>query len=100
MFLIPRFSYIGAAVATICTEGLGLILMGSYINKKIFKVRVLRLTEKPLFIGVVTAISLYLLRKQLNWLLAAGFGCVIYLLLVGYEYREHGRKVVKYLLSF
>lgn len=78
ILLIPKFSYIGASVATVLTESLGLILMGGYIYKHILKIAISQNIIKPVGSGILTAVSVYFLRQQVNWILAGILGIFIY----------------------
>ena len=49
LILIPKFSYIGASIATVATEGLGFILMFSYISRYLFKISVTQNILKTIF---------------------------------------------------
>jgi len=80
--LIPKFSYIGASIATVLTEGLGWILMFSYISRHFFKIPAIENIIKPICISILTAIFLYFLRQQLNWILTGILGVLIYILLL------------------
>ena len=82
ILLIPKFSYIGASIATVLTESLGLILMGTYISKHILKIPISQNIIKPVCSGVLTAISVYFLRQQLNWILVGTLGVFIYVFLL------------------
>jgi O-antigen/teichoic acid export membrane protein len=82
VLLIPKFSYIGASIATVLTEGLGWILMFSYISRHFFKIPIVEDIIKPICSSILTAIFLYFLRQQVNWILAAILGVFIYILLM------------------
>lgn len=80
--LIPKFSYIGASIATVLTEGLGWILMFSYVSRHFFKIPAIQNIIKPICSSILTIIFLYFLRQQLNWILTGILGVFIYILLL------------------
>ncbi|MCE7699917.1 MAG: polysaccharide biosynthesis C-terminal domain-containing protein, partial [Methanobacterium paludis] len=80
LILIPKFSYIGSSVATVMTEGVGFILMFSYISKYFFKISVTQNILKTVFIGVLVTLFMYYIKINLNWVLTAILGLITYLL--------------------
>jgi O-antigen/teichoic acid export membrane protein len=82
LILIPKFSYIGASIATVATEGLGFILMFSYISRYLFKISVTQNILKTIFVSILVLIAVYFLKMNLNWILAAFTGFFIYVLLL------------------
>jgi len=82
MLLIPKFSYMGASIATVLTESLGFILMGTYISKHILKISISQNIVKPVCSGILTAILVYFLKQQINWILASIVGVFIYIFLL------------------
>ncbi|MEL7669187.1 flippase [Methanobacterium sp.] len=79
LFLIPKYSYIGASVVTVLTEVLGFSLTFLYINKSFFKISVNEYIFKPLLVGFVSAILIYYLKLALPWFFAGIIGLFLYL---------------------
>jgi len=80
LILIPKFSYIGASIATVATEGLGFILMFSYISRYFFKISFTQNILKTVFVSILVLIADYFLKVNLNWILAAVIGFFLYVL--------------------
>lgn len=79
LVLIQKYSYIGASVATVLTEGLGFILIFGYISKYFFRISIMQNIVKPVLSGIVTAIFIYFLKTQLNWILVGILGIFLYI---------------------
>lgn len=79
IILIPKYSYMGASVATVLTELLGFILMFSYINRRFFKISVKEYLIKPILSGFLFALIIYYLKLTLPWFFAAIIGLFVYL---------------------
>lgn len=82
--LIPRFSIEGAAIATACSQLIGLIFCIPYIDKRV-KVNFKRIIKPPIFGSIVLIIVLIVIRKIINvmWLrfiFSAGLGSLVYML--------------------
>ena len=82
LILIPKFSYIGASVATVATEGLGFILMFVYISKYFFKISVTQNMLKTIFSSILVLIFVYYLKINVNWIIAAILGLFAYVALL------------------
>ena len=82
LILIPKFSYIGASVATVATEGLGFILMFIYISKYFFKISVTQNMLKTIFSSILVLIFVYYLKINVNWIIAAILGLFAYVALL------------------
>jgi O-antigen/teichoic acid export membrane protein len=65
LYLIPLFSYIGAAAATVATELALYLLYSYYLARSGIRAPVLRLLSRPLFAGLIMALVLVLLRSLL-----------------------------------
>lgn len=94
MLLIPKLGFIGASMATVLTEALGLVLMGSYISRHIFRISISKNILRPVYCGIFTAISIYFLRQQVNWIVAGVIGIFIYILLL-FMFRIISRSDIK-----
>ena len=81
LYLIPRYSYIGASVATVLTEGVVFVMMFTYISKYFYKISVVNSVVKPLISGAVTAFCIYYLIG-INWIIAAFLGVIIFILIL------------------
>jgi O-antigen/teichoic acid export membrane protein len=82
LILIPKFSYIGASIATVVTESLGFVLMFSYLSRYFFKISVTQNILKTIFINILILIFIYYLKINLNWIIAAILGLILYILLL------------------
>jgi O-antigen/teichoic acid export membrane protein len=82
LILIPKFSYIGASIATVATEGLGFILMFMYISRYFFKISITQNILKTVLVSILVLITVYFMKLNLNWLLAAVIGFFMYILLL------------------
>lgn len=82
LILIPKFSYIGASIATVATEGLGFILMFTYISRYFFKISITQNILKTVLVSILVLITVYFMKLNLNWLLAAVIGFFMYILLL------------------
>ena len=80
--LIPKFSYIGASVATVVTEGLVFILMFYYISKYFLRISIKENISKTIIPGILIFVLVYYLKMNINWLLAAILGVLIYVFLL------------------
>lgn len=77
LILIPTYSYIGAAIATVLTEGLGFILMFYFISRFSIKMSIFENIIKPLFAGLTLLLFIYYF-KQINWILLSILGIFLY----------------------
>ncbi len=82
LILIPNFSFVGASIATVLTEGLGFSLLFYYISRHYFKVSLNYYILKPILSGIVLGIFVYIIKTQLNWILAGIIGLFIYLIVI------------------
>ncbi len=82
LLLIPKYGYIGASVATVLTETLGLILMGVYITRHFLVIPVIRDVAKPLCCIALTAVALFFMRQWAHWVTAGVVGLLAYMLLL------------------
>lgn len=80
IFMIPTLGMIGAAVATVCSEILMVLLMRRAFVK-VIRVRILPYIVRPAFASAVMCFSLYLLR-MLNVVLLVFIGAIIYVLIL------------------
>ena len=78
ILLISQLSYIGAALVTIFTESIGFLLMFYYISKYIFKISIVSSLKRIIFIGIVTALAMYVLKLQINWVFSAVVGFLLF----------------------
>jgi O-antigen/teichoic acid export membrane protein len=79
--LIPRYSYAGAAIATVASEILFCILCLSYTSRHFFHFLPLGLILKSLFASVIMGIFIRL-SKNINLFLLILFGALIYFILL------------------
>lgn len=86
LILIPTYSYIGAAIATVLTEGLGFILMFYFISRflikrSIFENIIIIKPLKPLFAGL-TLVLFICYFKQIDWILLSILGVFLYVIIL------------------
>ena len=93
--LIPRWSIIGASIATLITEFTMTVLSLYYVQKLITRKKVFREALKPICSGMITLIILYLLRNT-NLVLAAilGFFSYFTILILTKTFTEEERMVL------
>ncbi len=77
IIMIPTLGMVGAAIATVCSEVIMILLMYAAF-KKIVRVQILPYIVKPAFASAVMCISLYFLR-MLNVVLLVFIGIVVYI---------------------
>ncbi len=82
LLLIPKYGYVGASVATVLTETLGLILMGMYISRHFLEISVIRDVIKPLCCIALTSVALFLMRQWAHWVVAGLIGLLAYMFLL------------------
>lgn len=82
LFLIPKYSYIGASVVTVLTEILGFSLTFIYINESFFKISIGEYIVKPLLVGFISAAVIYYLKLALPWFFACVLGLFLYLIIL------------------
>ena len=82
LILIPTYSYIGASIVTVLTEGLGFILMYIYISKYFLRISVTQNILKTVISGILTLLVVYYLKININWILTAILGVFAYLLIL------------------
>jgi O-antigen/teichoic acid export membrane protein len=81
LMLIPRYSYVGAAVATVISQFFFLLFFLFYISKTPYHYFPLRLIAKTIFACLIMAVVI-LLFKSLNLLLLIIISIVVYFLIV------------------
>jgi O-antigen/teichoic acid export membrane protein len=77
LLLIPKFSYVGAGIATIATESLVVVLYFYYSSKYLYKPPIHKIIIKPLIASLVMGIFVYQF-KGLNLILVIVFAAVLY----------------------
>jgi len=81
ILLIPRFSYVGASVATVATEAVGFLLLFFYISKHFYTLPLLKLTVKPIIASL--SIGLFISYfKDINLLLLIILAIILYFALL------------------
>jgi O-antigen/teichoic acid export membrane protein len=81
LILIPTYSYIGAAVATVFTEGLGFVLMFYFISKFSIKISIFKDVIKPLFAGLILIFFIHYFN-HIGWILVNSLGTILYIIIV------------------
>jgi len=77
ILLIPRFSYVGASVATVATEAGGFLLLYFYISKYLHTLPLLKLTIKPIISSLSMGLFVYYF-KDINLLLLIILAIILY----------------------
>ncbi len=78
LFLIPRFSHVGAAVAMVISEGFLLTVGFGYISKRIAKLTHTDFVIKSVILSTVMAIGLVLLKGYLSVLILIPLAVLFY----------------------
>lgn len=78
LLLIPKYSYIGAAIATIICEVILLIINYTLVSKYLYRLPLLEISVKPIIAGILLAIFVSYL-KFLNFIIVAVLGIAFYL---------------------
>lgn len=81
LFVLPVYSFVGAAITTILTEVFFFSLLYLYLRQRVSHPLAFRPVLKPVFAGSVMALTLWLLRS-LPWLPLALSGGVAYLIVL------------------
>jgi len=81
LLLIPRFSYIGAAITTVITEGVVFILLFYFVSRYLYKVPLHKHMVKLLPATSIMAISVFYLRG-IGLLGAIPIGIIVYFVAV------------------
>jgi O-antigen/teichoic acid export membrane protein len=77
LILIPLYSYIGAAIATVVSEILNFGMLYYFTKKSNFSINILKLITKPLIAGIIMLIGLYYLTG-LSIIILPIIGAIIY----------------------
>jgi O-antigen/teichoic acid export membrane protein len=77
--LIPKFSYIGASIATILTEVLLFCLLFFRFPHDIYVPNLIKIVIKPILASIIMGICIYFL-KDFNVIFVIGLGIIIYLI--------------------
>lgn len=99
LLLIPRYSYLGASIATVITEFTLFVICFYYISKMKYRIS-LKIFVKPLIASIVMAICIIVLQK-LDLLLIIFIGSVIYFvcLFIMKTFTEEDINLVKRILE-
>jgi len=77
LLLIPKYSLIGAGIATVLTELLVFISMHYFASKYVYKINLLRVMAKPILAGAIMGIFIFYFRN-INLLLLIISSIIIY----------------------
>ena len=66
LILIPGFSYIGAAIASVITQVVVFTLEFSYLQKHLHKFNLFRMVSKPLGAAIIMGVLVYILNNILD----------------------------------
>jgi len=78
LILIPKYSLIGAAIATIISEIVYLFMYYAIITRKLYRINILKLMYKPIIASIIMWIVIYF-TKSLFVILNIIIGSIIYL---------------------
>ena len=78
LLLIPKFSYIGASVATVVTEAIGFILQYYFISKHLYQIQLHKYIAIPLVATLAMSYVIFEL-KQLNLFVLVLIAITVYL---------------------
>jgi O-antigen/teichoic acid export membrane protein len=103
LMLIPRYSYIGAGIATVATEGMG-CLFALMVNMQYFKIRLLSSSHLRYLRLLAAAALMVLLVKNLpkiNFLVTAVLAIAVYFILLLFFrwFDKEDRKIVRQILE-
>lgn len=77
LLLIPKFSFIGASVATVATEAIGFILLFHSISKHLHAVPLFKLTLKPLIASLPMSLFIFYF-KEINTVMLIAVAVLLY----------------------
>jgi len=67
LILIPKYSYIGAGIASVISQAIVFFLEFSYLQKYLCKIGILKMISKPFYASMFMGICIYLLDNVLNF---------------------------------
>ncbi|UTB32989.1 MAG: flippase [Methanobacterium sp. ERen5] len=82
LVLIPHYSYVGASFATVITEVTGFSLMILYISKYFSRISWINNFLKTIVVSVLVLTVTYILKLNINWIIALVAGVVLFLVLM------------------
>jgi len=77
LMLIPRYSYVGASIATVITTLLSFILCFHFLSKFIYKIQIHKYILKPIMASTIMGLSIFFFAKT-NLFLLICISIVIY----------------------
>ncbi|MCD6570729.1 MAG: flippase [Deltaproteobacteria bacterium] len=77
LLLIPKFSYTGASIATVITEGIGFVLQFYFVSKYLYRIRLSQKSIMPILASLVMLLAIFLLR-ELNLAIIMAIAIVVY----------------------
>lgn len=80
LLLIPKYSFIGASIATIFSEAVYFVICYSAIHLMLVKLNILKLLYKPLIASVLMGLAVYF--TDLNIFAGAALGVLVYVALM------------------
>jgi O-antigen/teichoic acid export membrane protein len=78
LILIPRYSYVGASIATVITELLAFILCYYFLSKFIYKIPIYKFIAKPIMASAIMGLFILSFVKM-NFFLLVCISIVVYL---------------------
>jgi len=102
LILIPRYSYNGAAIASVVTAAILLSLYYYATSKKFFRIRLLKIIKAPLVSCIIMGIILFKLNEiNINFFVLVIIGIIIYFvfLILAKGINRNDYKIIKNILS-
>ncbi len=76
--LIPKYSYIGASIATVITSLINFCLLYYYSIKEDYRINLLKITLKPLIASLIMGSFIFFIAKEWNLFVVLGLSAGIY----------------------
>ncbi|HEC92201.1 MAG TPA: flippase [Candidatus Atribacteria bacterium] len=77
IILIPKWSYIGAGIASLITHGINFIFAYYFMSKFLYRIPLLKLVAKPVISGISMGIFIYCFR-DINLFILVLVGAIVY----------------------
>lgn len=96
LFLIPRYGFLGAALATVLSDGIWFLSVVIFVIRQVAAVKLMSILAYPLLAALVMGSMLYLLRPVF-WPLQAAVGVATYFAVLVVVGEKEVRSWVRYL---
>ena len=98
LILIPKFSYIGAAIATVATEGIHFMILRHFTSKNGYKLNLIKMIYKPVIAGIVMGFVVYYFR-YVHLMILIPLSAIVYFLVLVLE-KGFGKEEIEIFKSF